>query len=835
MWLAEQHGVSLTAATKVGSQPIHIACIRGQLEVVKWLAEQHGVSLMTENNDGLQPIHYACSNRHLKVVKWLAARDGVSLTAEAKNGSQPIHVACQGGHLELVKWLQQHYEVSLTAEAHNGWQPIHSACFNGHLEVVKWLADEDGVSLTAEDNDGSQPIHCACDNGHLEVVKWLAQQDGGKCGGLELDEATGCLVHLWEMEDGVSLMAENNDGWQPIHYACSNGHLEVVKWLAARDGVSLTAEDNDGWQPIHYACSNGHLEVVKWLAQQDGVSLMAEDNDGLQPIHYAGDLELVKWLAEQDGVSLPYPMNQGHEWPLFILRTAAITTYIIPFILGQKPSTTPVFDKVKFAVKMIAERKLDPNYYPSQRALADALGEANKFAIDMKFLFVERFRAKELSLLLGMDVYKPSDGMSGVFNLEITPELTLTAPLDGVTPNRDCVVLINKYYKFANGRVRNELKCVITGVMAVWRARRGIVVLDKTKEVLDFKFEPEFWKVISDRLKTWARQKSMLIREEAKRQGKSGLSEDMLRAAGLDRPLPARNDDERTVTSISTTLSQVSVNECMHASERAVERQIRTSDIQNAKKSGVIWLQIPFNYENDTDAEGTRAENTIQDWGRRLVEAFGLTRKFGLTLGSCLCRGNAQDRRFELELAGSESQGKNIKEWLKDESYFECGRRMQYAWRQNDWELVVVEGQIDLEPESRYSEEVVVGVITSMWRQIHDTGQENCHRHIAAAVGIRNGGSAEAGGVEEAGADVHEDYQLLSDSQKQGQSEYKKQGPQYGHVSLAAPKGGGGRDKAAEKAGRPAQASQATRGPALPAHVVRMMQDWSWEGKALRR
>jgi hypothetical protein len=37
-----------------------------------------------------------------------------------------------------------------------------------------------------------------------------------------------------------------------------------------------------------------------------------------------------------------------------------------------------------------------------------------------------------------------------------------------------------------------------------------------------------------------------------------------------------------------------------------------------------------------------------------------------------------------------------------------------------------------------------------------------------------------------------------------------------------------------ECAGRPAQATKATRGPAHPAHLVRMMQDWSWEGKALR-
>jgi ankyrin repeat protein len=164
--------------------------------------------------------------------------------------------------------------------------------------VVKWLAEQDGVSLTAEDNDGWQPIHGACSNGHLEVVKWLAKQDG------------------------VSLMDQDQEDWQPIHYACDNGHLELVKWLADEGGVSLTAEDNGGWQPIHIACDNGHLEVAKWLAEQDGVSIDTSipcDNipydrarlghtnmperkyKGWTPLHVAAEknhADVVSWLLE---------------------------------------------------------------------------------------------------------------------------------------------------------------------------------------------------------------------------------------------------------------------------------------------------------------------------------------------------------------------------------------------------------------------------------------------------------------------------------------------------------------------------------------------------------
>jgi hypothetical protein len=59
----------------------------------------------------------------------------------------------------------------------------------------------------------------------------------------------------------VSLTAEDKIGGSPSTSHVSNGHLEVVKWLAEQDGVSLTAEDNDGWQPIHCACE---MDTSRW-------------------------------------------------------------------------------------------------------------------------------------------------------------------------------------------------------------------------------------------------------------------------------------------------------------------------------------------------------------------------------------------------------------------------------------------------------------------------------------------------------------------------------------------------------------------------------------------
>ena len=77
---------------------------------------------------------------------------------------------------------------------------------------------------------------------------------------------------------------------------CANNEFSIPalrmqwgQWLAAQDGVLLTSEAKSGSQPIHNACFDGHLDLVKWLATQDGVSLGVAGA-------MAGGLYLTWWL-----------------------------------------------------------------------------------------------------------------------------------------------------------------------------------------------------------------------------------------------------------------------------------------------------------------------------------------------------------------------------------------------------------------------------------------------------------------------------------------------------------------------------------------------------------
>ncbi|XP_019644336.1 PREDICTED: protein phosphatase 1 regulatory subunit 12A-like isoform X2 [Branchiostoma belcheri] len=74
-------------------------------------------------------------------------------------------------------------------------------------------------------------------------------------------------------EELVSQMDER--GWTPLHVACANGRLEVVKVLHAM-GCPINSRSADSQTPLHLAAMNGHPECCKWLLA-NRASLDAKD------------------------------------------------------------------------------------------------------------------------------------------------------------------------------------------------------------------------------------------------------------------------------------------------------------------------------------------------------------------------------------------------------------------------------------------------------------------------------------------------------------------------------------------------------------------------------
>ena len=52
----------------------------------------------------------------------------------------------------------------------------------------------------------------------------------------------------------------------PMHYACVQGHKEIVDILR-KNGASFCAKGKAEWTPLHFACESGHVEIVLDILQ----------------------------------------------------------------------------------------------------------------------------------------------------------------------------------------------------------------------------------------------------------------------------------------------------------------------------------------------------------------------------------------------------------------------------------------------------------------------------------------------------------------------------------------------------------------------------------------
>lgn len=147
---------------------------------------------------------------------------------------------------------------------------LHYACEFGLDDVVFTIldCDKDGihVKINAQDKNGWTPLHYACVNGHLNVVQTLSEKGG------------------------LDFKVRNHIRNMPIHLAAYNGNVEIIKTILTHiEGNELgylNTENNDKMIPLHYACNRGNTDAVKILLE-NGSSINAQDKFGKTPLHHA--------------------------------------------------------------------------------------------------------------------------------------------------------------------------------------------------------------------------------------------------------------------------------------------------------------------------------------------------------------------------------------------------------------------------------------------------------------------------------------------------------------------------------------------------------------------
>ena len=108
--------------------------------------------------------------------------------------------------------------------------------------------------------DGS--LYRACSEGNKEVVQKLVSFKSVK-------------------------YVDPTDGSTPLHQACRQGWLDIVKLFIEKYGCDPYVTNRSNQSLLHYACRYGHMDIVQYLINEQHSNPMLRDNFDLEPLDHA--------------------------------------------------------------------------------------------------------------------------------------------------------------------------------------------------------------------------------------------------------------------------------------------------------------------------------------------------------------------------------------------------------------------------------------------------------------------------------------------------------------------------------------------------------------------
>ena len=345
-----------------GDTPLHIACLRNSIEIVKYLTEECHCDPQVQNFQGVLPLHIACSNGPLEMVKLVShwntntritstctlMRDRNEPKVTVVKGDTPLHIACRYEADVIVRYLIEECDCDPQIKNSEGVLALHIACAVGSLSIVR-LVSNCGVNTGLASSstwilrhgkelnvtEGDTPLHIACITKVDVIVKYLIEEchcdsQIQNCeGALALHIACAVrslsivrLVSNCDVNTGLS--SEWDFSWSmkhvpgdtPLHIACLRNSIEIVKYLTEECHCDPQVQNCQGVLPLHIACSNGPLEMVKLVSHcntntriTSTCTLMRDRNEpkvtvvkGDTPLHIACRYEadvIVRYLIEE--------------------------------------------------------------------------------------------------------------------------------------------------------------------------------------------------------------------------------------------------------------------------------------------------------------------------------------------------------------------------------------------------------------------------------------------------------------------------------------------------------------------------------------------------------
>lgn len=302
---------------------LHLACIRGNINIVKLLltwTQSKCVKIFSTLNEkddfGRNALHYASRRGNTLIVKLLINHpffDSNMLLEKDISMSTVLHFACDSQSIDMVKLFLRHSicEFILNEKNNYGITILHHACQTRSVEFVKLILEHphfDPKVFIKKENWGSNILHIACYN--HKMVKLL------------LDHS---------LFESSMLIEKDYFGWTPLLCACRRNNINAFKLLLNKIQNTQPTEFNDkndcGQHILHFACLDKKTEIVKIILQYSFCASIFNDKD------YSGNTALQ--LARLNGYTEIVQLLEGYIYKIHTSRFTPKIMYSKVHILSN--------------------------------------------------------------------------------------------------------------------------------------------------------------------------------------------------------------------------------------------------------------------------------------------------------------------------------------------------------------------------------------------------------------------------------------------------------------------------------------------------------------------
>jgi ankyrin repeat protein len=193
---------------------------------------------------------------------------------------------------------------------------ITSAAKFDDVREVKTLIDK-GMSPNQKDPRGMPILMVAIQENSVKTVDYLINVKGIDLNQANMTNETPLMfAALYGLFPEVKILVNqkevpvNRSGWTPLHYACTNGHLEIALFLLDK-GAVVDAPSPNETTPLMMAIRAGNIQLVRLLLDR-GADIRIRNQQGYSAIDVA---ELFNQEEIQKGLRARWQKLYNEPYP----------------------------------------------------------------------------------------------------------------------------------------------------------------------------------------------------------------------------------------------------------------------------------------------------------------------------------------------------------------------------------------------------------------------------------------------------------------------------------------------------------------------------------------